>query len=104
MLRFLVELALLLDVLDFAASQCQRFKHTLVFKLRLGIWLLSGTPDEWALVLARRLVHLSHRNPHILWLVSPLQLAPKLHRITQCTTHQKTIANLVRLGQMLPHS
>ena len=70
LLRFLVELTLLLDILDFSASQRQRFKHTLVSKLRLGIWLLAGTLGGWALVLARRLVHLSHRNPHMLWLVS----------------------------------
>jgi hypothetical protein len=63
LLRFLVELALLLDVLDFPASQCQSFKHTLVSKLRLGIWLLACS--GWALGLSRRLVDLSHRNPHM---------------------------------------
>jgi hypothetical protein len=91
MLRFLVELALLLDVLDFPACQRQRFKHSLVAKLWLRIWFLACSPGGCALLLSRRLLHLSHRNPTCRAL-SPAA-CPKPHRITQCTTDQKPIAN-----------
>jgi len=57
-----VKAALPLVGVHFPASQCQSFKHSLVSKFRLGIWLLACTLGGCARVLARRPVLLIHRR------------------------------------------
>ena len=57
-----VKAALPLVAVYFPAGQRQSFKHALVSKFRLGIWLLACTLGRCALVLSRRLVLLIHRR------------------------------------------